>query len=426
MLLVHLDSPSPRARHTVVHLLRNLLGHPVQLAAGREEFRSSSAPRVQYGGIDAPPGVLHLQAEPLLEILGHAGEGPFRAAQEALRNGAPIGPLSTIFFFLSLWEEMRPGRMDAHGRVLAEDLTAGQQRVDPLLVDRTALRIGEELIHRFPSLPAPERRYRHVLTVDVDNGLHFRGRPLSRAVGASVRELARGDVRSIVHRWSARLGLRPDPYAAWPATLADAVPQVDRAIVFVLTRGGGAHDHAAALEHPHYRALLRSLPSAVEIGLHPSHASGMDSAAVHRERARLAASADRSVDISRQHFLRMQVPETQRLLLAEGFREDHTLGFHDRSGFRAATCTPFPWYDLEREQATELMCWPFAVMDSALHERMGLDAGQALAEVERVQQLVRGVQGTFVTVWHDRYLSGYRNFAPWPGVLRKAVQLARA
>ena len=83
-------------------------------------------------------------------------------------------------------------------------------------------------------------------------------------------------------------------------------------------------------------------------------------------------------------------------------------------------------YDLEREQATELMCWPFAVMDSALHERMGLDAGQALAEVERVHQLVRGVQGTFISVWHDRYLSGYRNFAPWPGVLRKAVQLARA
>ena len=72
------------------------------------------------------------------------------------------------------------------------------------------------------------------------------------------------------------------------------------------------------------------------------------------------------------------------------------------------------------------MCWPFAVMDSALHERMGLGAEQALAEVDRLHQLVRAVQGTFVSVWHDRYLSGYRNFGPWPDVLRKAVQLARA
>jgi hypothetical protein len=403
-----------------------MLGRDVRWAAGMEEFRSSAAPRVLYGGDPAPPGVFHLRSEPLLETLGPEAEVHFRAVQQALRNGAPTGPLSTVFFFLSLWEERRPARTDAHARVLAEDLTAGHQRLDPLVVDRIALRTDQELMRHFPALPASERRFRHVLTVDVDNGLHFSGRPLARALGASARELARGDVRGFAQRWSTRLGLRPDPYAGWPAALAEALPRVDRAIAFVLTRGQGVHDHAAALEHPQYRALLRALPSAVELGLHPSHASGMDAAAVRLERARLAQASGRSVLISRQHFLRMQVPATQRLLLSEGFREDHTLGFHDRTGFRAATCTAFPWYDLEREQATELMCWPFAVMDSALHERMGLDAEQALAEVDRLQQLVRSVQGTFVSVWHDRYLSGYRNFGPWPDVLRKAVQLARA
>jgi len=426
MVLVHSTSASPRARYTLEHVLRGMLGRDVRWAAGMEEFRSSSLPRVLYGEETPTNGILHLRTEPLLETLGPEAEEQFRAVQASLRNGTPAAPLSTIFFFLSLWEEMRATRTDAHGRVLAEELTVCQPGVDPLLVDRIALRIGAELSSLYPGLPKAERRYRHVLTVDVDNGLHFRGRPLARAMGASARDVVRGDLRGLMHRWGARLGLRPDPYAAWSDRVREVLPDVDRTIAFVLTRGGGVHDHAADLEHPQYRALLRSLPSAVEIGLHPSHASGMDAATVQLERARLAEASGRSVLISRQHFLRMRVPATQRLLLAEGFREDHTLGFHDRTGFRAATCTPFPWYDLEREQATELMCWPFAVMDSALHERMGLGAEQALAEVDRLHQLVRAVQGTFVSVWHDRYLSGYRNFGPWPDVLRKAVQLARA
>jgi hypothetical protein len=39
---------------------------------------------------------------------------------------------------------------------------------------------------------------------------------------------------------------------------------------------------------------------------------------------------------------------------------------------------------------------------------------------------VRNVKGTFVSVWHDRYLSGHREFAPWPKVVEQVVQHAKA
>jgi hypothetical protein len=425
MLLVHITRPSARATYALEHLFTRLLGWPVRWAASLEELRSSELPRVLYGGTPVQ-GAFHLPSEPLIDLSGTEGEAAFRNMQAALRKNVPCAPLSTVFFFLSLWEEMRATRQDAHGRMPADDLTACRPGVDPLLVDRTAIQLADMLRARFPSLPPPQRRYSHVLTVDVDNGLRFLGRPMARAIGASARELLRGEAPVARDRWATRLGYRPDPYNDWSVPVRDVLGSVDRCAAFILTRGGGRHDHAARLEHPAFQQALRALPEAVETGLHPSYFSGMDHALVVEERERLRKVLDRPVRISRQHFLRMLLPDTYRLLLAAGFQEDHTLGLHDRTGFRAATCTPFPWYDLEREQDTDLMCWPFAVMDSALRERMGLGPEQALAEIDRVQRLVREVQGTFVSVWHDRYLSGYRNFAPWPGVLHRAAQLARA
>jgi hypothetical protein len=109
----------------------------------------------------------------------------------------------------------------------------------------------------------------------------------------------------------------------------------------------------------------------------------------------------------------------------QGFNEDHTLGFTDRVGFRAGTCTPFPWFDLESNEATDLMLWPFAVMDSAIHEQMGVPTEQAAARFIEMADAVKAVDGTFVSVWHDRYLSGHGEFRGWPEVMIEVVQRAR-
>jgi hypothetical protein len=143
------------------------------------------------------------------------------------------------------------------------------------------------------------------------------------------------------------------------------------------------------------------------------------------DRARLESIIAEPVSLSRQHFLRWRLPDTLRELEAAGFREDHTLGFSDRTGFRAGTCTPFPYYDLEQDRATTLMLWPFAIMDSALHDRMGLAPAAAQEQIDAVIDTVRAVQGTFVSVWHDRFLSDHGPWKGWRAVLLNTLSHAR-
>jgi hypothetical protein len=71
------------------------------------------------------------------------------------------------------------------------------------------------------------------------------------------------------------------------------------------------------------------------------------------------------------------------------------------------------------------MLWPFATMDSALHDRMAVPAPQAMAHLGPVIDEVRGVGGTLVTTWHDRFLSDSGSWRGWWAVLEQTIHAAR-
>jgi hypothetical protein len=53
------------------------------------------------------------------------------------------------------------------------------------------------------------------------------------------------------------------------------------------------------------------------------------------------------------------LPETFRHLLDTGIQEDFSMGYGSINGFRASVASPFYWYDLEKEQTTYLLLYPF-------------------------------------------------------------------
>jgi hypothetical protein len=429
MLLVHVEQSSARSTYVIRHVFERMLGWRVSMVPSAETFRTASGPRLSYS-TEAFPGAYHVPRSTQLNDREPWPDVPVYGKRHGMTVPFPLAgdtfdPFTTVFHFLSLVEELRVTEHDAHGRVPSEALSIAHGLERTPLVDHVALWLAEDLRAMFPELPEPVRSYRHVLTIDVDNGLKYAGRSLVRAVGASARELVQGDPASMAMRWRVRLGGAMDPYAVLPKRIAAARPLVDRCIAFFLVRGEQPFDHAADVRDPTYRTLLRDVAVHAEVGLHPSYESSRDERLFRVEAAKLDALTGERTKVSRQHFLRWRLPDTLRQAVALGITEDHTLGFADRPGFRAGTCTPFPWYDLEREEETPLMLWPFQAMDSALVERMGEGPEEVVRTMNAMSDAVRAVKGTFVSVWHDRYLSGHREFAPWPAVFEQVVQHAR-
>ena len=69
---------------------------------------------------------------------------------------------------------------------------------------------------------------------------------------------------------------------------------------------------------------------------------------------------------SRQHFLAFELPTTYLKLIQSGILEDYSMGYASHLGFRAGICSPFRFYNLLEEKETDLVVYPFQVMDVTL------------------------------------------------------------
>jgi hypothetical protein len=97
-------------------------------------------------------------------------------------------------------------------------------------------------------------------------------------------------------------------------------------------------------------------------------------------------------------------------------KKDYSMGYTDKIGFRAGTCTPFYFYDLETETKTTLKVIPFAYMDGALKDKMSLSAQSAKMEIKALKKAVQKVKGQFTAVWHNESLSNLDRWFGWRSV----------
>ncbi len=429
MLLVLLDPPSPRVRYVVAHVLERMLGLPVTFSTGREEFRSATGPRLSYG-TERFKGAVHIPYSGAIDVPPpHDPEVHVKAGRPAMYLVKGEEDLfAGVFYLLSLADEMHCTERDEHGRIPSSAMFSVRKGfAERPWVDERVMELGALLEATWPREVQCAVRYHSNVTVDMDNILRYAARPLSRALGASMKDLLRGQWKAVAERWLVRSGRTGDPYERAVHLVADHRDKVDRAIFFFLMRGGTMFDHAADHTQEATRAMIQRAAKVGEVGIHPSYGTREEKRMAETERDALQRIVGRAVVSTRQHFLRWDLPGTLSAInMMPVHQQDHTLGFTDRAGFRVGTCTPFPWYDPEREQETGLMLHPFAAMDSALIERQGMGPDEVVKTMNAMSDLVRAVGGEFNSVWHDRYLSGHREFAPWPTVFEEVVTHARA
>ncbi|MBP6390701.1 MAG: polysaccharide deacetylase family protein [Flavobacteriales bacterium] len=428
IVLVHLENPSPRARSVFQHLVQGLLGWSMREVEDPILFRDAAGPKLFYGG-DAVSSALCLQA---CGILNEHGVRPWRL-ERVEQDDLPVilldGVLDlpgAIFWLLSLYDELLPGTRDAHGRLPSSSRTVFKLALEHTpIVDRWALDLARRMRERWPALPAPDRRYAHHVTVDVDNGMRYLGRPLVRQLGASVKDVLACRFSELGERWQVVLGSRSDPYDRYEQVIRLCEGRASRRSFFFLLRGGTTYDHATSPMHPVMRSRIRYAAENAEVGIHPSYVTSDDAERTAHEIGVLGGIIDRPVRSSRQHFLRWRFPDTLHQLERMGIIEEHSIGASDRVGFTAGTCTPFPFYSIAEERLTAITLHPFALMDSALHDHLGLGVEQAFVEYAACIDAVRAVEGTLITVWHDRFLAGADDRQAWPALFERVVNAAR-
>jgi hypothetical protein len=87
--------------------------------------------------------------------------------------------------------------------------------------------------------------------------------------------------------------------------------------------------------------------------------------------------------------------------------------YADDIGYRAGTTEAFRWYDLEREETTDLWVHPFAVMDVSLKNYLHLSPQQAQEKLQTLQAYCQQQQLSFTTLWHNSSFSDIHGWSGW-------------
>lgn len=313
-----------------------------------------------------------------------------------------------VFYFLSRAEEYNFEGEDPFGRFSSADATFGQLVGQPM-IDIHLLKLADQINDRFNIQLNRKSSFKLIHTVDIDQFYAFKNKSLKRTVGGLVSSALKANITDLKHRTKS-LTAGKDPYDTFDF-LQEHSENSD-AYYFVLVGSYDKIDNALNIDQEEIKNQLLKLSQTAHIGIHPSIKSNESLDLLTGEKMKLESILSNSVTQSRQHFLKLHFPSTYHDLLSLNIEIDHSMGYHDAIGFRAGTSNAYYWFDLSKNQATDLLIQPLLAMDVTLKKYLKLDPKAAIDMTKDLIDQCKKVDAPFSLLWHN---SSFYNREGWQG-----------
>ena len=324
---------------------------------------------------------------------------------------------SAVFFLISRMEEYDLDDRDDHNRFKSENSILVKYKIHQKpIIDLWCYDLLDNLNKKFKTDYSSKRKFKQFCTLDIDNAFAFKHKGVLRTIGALIRDVLTFKTKKLSQRIRLVLGESKDPYDTFQYIYNFSNKHNLNQLYFFLLGDYGKNDKNIHFDHPALKALILETSTFAEVGIHPSYNSLLRFDQIEKEIQRLKSILKNKITTSRFHFLRFQFPSSFQNLVSLGIKEDYSMGFTDRTGFRAGTCTPFYFYDLEKELKTDLRIIPFTYMDGVLKDREKLSISESIQHIKDLKSEVKSVNGQFTAIWHNESLSDQSSWLGWRSV----------
>lgn len=432
MILIYTHKITPRIRFVFKHILTRILLISVDFTSKIEDFVAHNGPKMSY--TKSPLGseifvrssnIMFEQGVNDLEINVAKWEETICFFNAGSKSSIPYDIFAASFYLITRYEEYLPHVKDIHGRFTAEQSLAYEHNfLEKPVIDIWAYKFLAKLKEKFPEYSYPKRNYEFISTIDVDNAFAFKHKSLLRSTGAFLKDLYKFNFLNILNRLAVLINIRKDPFNNFEELLKYKNKYNVRTLFFFLIADYTTFDTNVSASKNKFRLLIKSIVDYARVGLHPSYFTMQNSQLLKKEKQRLEEITNIPVKRSRQHYLRFSLPETYQNLIDLEIEEDYSMGYASNVGFRASTCTPFYFYDLDFEIQTPLKVFPFALMDTTLNDYMNLTPKQSLGRIRDLRNEVKDVDGTFITLFHNESLSDYLRWKGWKTLYESMLKIA--
>ena len=424
-MILFTENITSRLQYVCEFVGNEIFNNPIQPTTDRSAYLSSNEPKINYSKTRLTPGELHLVPHSLLfendikqqQIQCRTSNGN-KVFFTTADGDFPFDIFAASFYLLSRYEEYLPHQKDEYGRFSHKESLAFREGFLHLpLVNLWIEDFKISLRDKFKGLQFHRKTFKFIPTYDIDIAWKYKHKGWWRSIGGCLSSAAKGKWSELGERISVLRNNQKDPFEAYE--WLDALHLYCRMkpyYFFLLAEKQKGYDKNISPSDKHLQQLIAYHAARDKVGIHPSWQSGDDRRLLKEEIGWLEFITGQNPKYTRQHYIRFGLPETYEELIAVGLEKDFSMGYGDVNGFRASIASSFKWFNLSKNETTPLVLFPFCFMDANAFYEQKLTAQQAFSELMNFYYAVKKVNGMLITIWHNNFLGGEKQFKDWKNV----------
>lgn len=407
MLLVYTHKITPRLTYAFRHICTRILGIPVGFTTTIEDFIAHDSLKMSYTKQPLSSELFIKSHELLFEqglsdvdIHVHEWENTKAFFSTSDKSFLPYDIFAAAFYLLSRYEEYLPHVKDEFGRFTASESIAFKSKfLNQPVIDIWSYKLKAVLEVNYPDFDFPKKTYSIKPIIDVPSPYLYSLKGIMRTFGGTLKDLLSLRLKDLYTRYMVLLGFKHDPYDTFKYIVNRQKQTPFKFQFFFMIGDYSTFDKGINIQKKSYVNLIKHVFDYCQVGLKVSYFALDDLGTLKKEKKRMENVINTTLTASRNSFSKLNLPTTYRNMVELEILEDFSMGYINEMGFRAGTCTPFFFYDLDYEVQTPLKVCPYHLMDySLLKINSLLDKKKALNEL--IAQ-VKQVNGEFVPVFHN-------------------------
>ena len=410
MILIYTHKITPRVSYAMNLVFESVLDVGYKLTDDKKEFEEYNAPKIAYTSSKMNAEVF-IEANSLLfetdiKSITPVTEKKYVDFPKFFKSNTAdflgYDLFAMVFYFASRYEEYLVSEKDNHQRFQAEKSIAFQYNCLNIPFLNVAIKqFSDKLKLQFPELVFKTRVFNFKSTIDIDNAFAYAHKGIKRNIGGLAKDVISFNFNKVSNRLKSNFNDSKDPYNTFELIHQLSNETSTGLQYFVLIGDYAAYDKNPNHQNEGFRKLLKSLSDKHTMGLHPSYESFNHPEKIGIEKKRLEDIIGKKVNSARCHFLRVNLPETYRVFIENGITDDYTMIYASQSGFRTGLCMPYKWFDLKKNEATNLTIHTSIVMEGTLRDYNKLSSEKAMSNSLELMNEVKKYGGEFISVFHN-------------------------
>ena len=418
-MIIFATEQSNRLLYTIQFVCEEFGKTDYQITSSEEKFIQYAGPKINYSNKPLCDDEFYIQPSGFLSETGHRFFTPavekstdkiaLFPSKKNFKTAYPFDIFSAVFYMLSRYEEYNNKAKDKWKRFPATASFAYKNSFLHLpVVDSWLHHFFNHLASHFSPLishPSPfiiHKKTTVSFTYDVDVAYAYKGRELTRQAGSAMKDILRINLYNLAQRTAVLAGYLEDPFDTYAYIKNETI---NPRFFFLLSERKTKYDRNINPKKDVLNHLINDVKKWSPVGIHPSFYSSEKEKKLMAEKKILEDITNDVIYKSRQHYLKFSVPQTYRALIKNGINEDYSMLFAETPGFRAGTCTPFYFFDVEKDEATLLKLYPACIMESTFRDDIIMPAEDALPYFKQYFDEVNKVNGHFICIWHNDTLA---------------------